>query len=339
MIAKHLENDLPVEYHETFDVVDSSKIQCFMDCPRKFFFRYVLGWTSEEPNIHLVFGSAWHEAMEHFMNNGLKKEQIFLAFDKLRKKYKEEYPNEFMEPDHYAKNLDNGLEALGEYARQWRPVDEFDTLYTEISGSVPITEEILLFVKLDTIVRETDGSIWSMEHKTTGRKTQSWMNKWTSKIQTGSYSHFLNILYPDDFEGIKINGSILRKKNNEFLRIPVRLNTKQMNQWLWEVRHWVEQIRWNYRELAKASKEDDVLRAFPRNTESCCKFGCDHPELCNLMSNPLRRMEEPPLGYKKEFWDPRKRDKSSKAVAHLKEEKEIKEKEQETETGEHHSNE
>lgn len=321
MIAKSIKNDLPVEYHETFDVVDSSKIQTFMDCPRKFFFRYVLGWTSDEPNIHLVFGSAWHEAMEHLMNHGLSEDQAFLAFDKFREKYKEEYPDMFMEPDHASKNTENALKALHQYVREWKTIDNFKTLYTEVSGSVPINEDVLLFVKIDTIA-DFDGEIWSLEHKTTGRKTQSWMNKWTSKIQVGSYSHFLNVAYPDRFEGIKINGAILRKKSNEFLRIPVRLSDAQMRYWLWEVNHWVEQIKWNFHELARCSPEDEVMTAFPRNTESCCKYGCDHPELCNLMSNPLRRKDETPLGYKKEFWDPRERE-GAKAEANLKESKEI----------------
>lgn len=340
MIAKHLKDELPVPYHETFDVLDSSKIQCFMDCPRKFFFRYVLGWQPVAPNIHFVFGGAWHEAMRHLLQNGYNEVEVLKAYMKFQSYWKKKFPHNWLEEEHYAKNLENAEKALKQYAKEWKHFDRNEeTLYTEVAGNVPIDKETLLFVKLDSIIRTEDGSIISREHKTTGRKTTAWLEKWPSKIQVGTYTHFLNVLFPDDANGLEINGAIVRKKSNEFLRIPVRLQQDQMSQWLWEVKHWVKQIKWNFEELARCSPEDEVLMAFPRNSESCCKFGCDHPEMCNLMNNPLRRMEEAPNGYEVDWWDPRKRLEEAEAVVDLTESKEIKKQETKSETTEHGSNE
>lgn len=316
------ELDLPVQYHSTFEIYDSSKIQAFMDCPRKFFFRYIMGWESEEPNIHLVFGSAWHEAMEHLLQNGYDNDNVLLAYGKFLDTYKEEYPVELGQSD--SKTPENALQALGEYAGLWKGKDKFKVLHTEVAGTVPIDEDQVIYWKTDSIIEDKDG-YWSLEHKTTGRKTGAWLSKWPSKIQTGTYTHVLNVMFGmDRVQGVKINGAILRKSTNEFLRIPVRLSNKQMQQWMWEVRHWLAQIEWNFIELSKCKKEDDVLTAFPRNGESCSKFGCPHPELCNLMTNPLQRQENPPLGYKKSFWNPAEREKKVKKVAHLEKSKEIK---------------
>ena len=55
----------PFNVCPTLQTVDSTKINTFLDCPRQYFFTYVLGWRSDRPNNHLVFGQAWHEAMEH----------------------------------------------------------------------------------------------------------------------------------------------------------------------------------------------------------------------------------------------------------------------------------
>ncbi len=49
----------------TFTIVDSSKLQDYMMCPRYYFYRYVLGWVPEEPNHDLIFGEAWHVSIAH----------------------------------------------------------------------------------------------------------------------------------------------------------------------------------------------------------------------------------------------------------------------------------
>ena len=66
MKLSELEYPEPVKAVPQFDIHDSTKINCFQTCPRKYFYKYVLGWSHEDANIHLVFGSAWHKAMEVF---------------------------------------------------------------------------------------------------------------------------------------------------------------------------------------------------------------------------------------------------------------------------------
>ena len=84
--------DYPVPKHDSWNVLDSTKIQSFMDCPRGFFFSYILGWRKEEPSIHLIFGSAWHDAMEHLANNGYGKASVEEAYEKFCATYGEYYP-------------------------------------------------------------------------------------------------------------------------------------------------------------------------------------------------------------------------------------------------------
>lgn len=314
---------LPVPYHHTFEIYDASKIQAFMDCPRKFFFRYILGWESTEPNIHLVFGSAWHEAIEHLLNHGYDHDNVLFAYEKFLKTYKEKYPSHY--EVHAAKTPENALQALTEYARQWKNQDDFKVLHTEVAGTVPVGDNTICYWKTDAIIQDKDG-FWTLEHKTTGRKTGSWLTMWPLKVQIGMYTHVLNIMFDrKDVRGVKINGAVLRSSSNEFIRIPVRLSNNQMLQWLWETKHWLSQIEWNFMELSKCKDSDPVMTAFPRNGESCSKFGCPHPELCNLMTNPLQRQEEPPHGYHTTWWNPAEREKEVKKVAHLEESTEIKE--------------
>lgn len=327
--APFSELSLPVPYHDTFDVLDSSKIQAFQDCPRGFFLRYILGLEPTEPNIHLVFGSAWHEAMEYLLNNGLSNESVLEAFQLFQEVYYEAYPRDLIDLGHGPKTPENALEALVQYAEKFKH-EVIETLYTEVAGTVPIDQDRVIHFKLDSVIRDEEGFIWSMEHKTTGRKSQAWMDKWSLKTQVGTYSHALFMLYGlNEVRGVKINGAVLRKKSNEFIRIPVRKSKKMMQAWLWETKYWLDQIAWNMIELSKSSPSEDVLMAFPRNTESCCKFGCRYPGICPVMENPLQLQDDNGeidlIGYRKNFWDPRDREEEAKVVAHLEKEVAIKE--------------
>ena len=46
----------PVPEHESWYIHDSSKIQEYLECPRMYFYRYVMGWTPDSFNNHTDFG-------------------------------------------------------------------------------------------------------------------------------------------------------------------------------------------------------------------------------------------------------------------------------------------
>lgn len=301
----------PISEHETFGVYDSSKVQTFMRCPRHFFFAYILGWRKEEPNIHLGFGSAWHDAMEHLYKAGLDNQNVLVACALFERRYLQEmgeYAGNFNAP---GKSLEAGWRALEEYARLYRAIDEGNTtLYTEVAGAVPITTEGRTFyTKMDTILRDKFGRIWSHEHKTTGRRTAAWENGWSMKLQINAYIYALRVLFPDDdVAGVKINGAILYKDRAEFLRIPVEKNDNQLLAFLWQANYFIDDIERNMEALADTSEADAVLQAFPANPEACGTFGCPYNGFCETWTNPLRHCQTPPIGFREEFWDPRKRE-------------------------------
>lgn len=304
-----LELPEPISYHPTMDVNDSSKIQAFQDCPRGFFFRYVLGWQREASNVHLVFGSAWHEAMEQLYQEGLTQENAVKAVDKFMQVYREGFPIEEEDDARAPKDPATAIKGISSFVQEYSRYDAGnETLFTEVAAAVPIREDgRLIHGKVDAIVREDDG-IWSHEHKTTGRNSSSWRNKWGLIIQVGTYSHVLHSIFIDEpVQGVKINGAVFTKSRGaEFLRIPVRKTAEDMQQYLWEVNHWIDILEWNWKELERCSASDDVMTAFPKNAQSCSKFGCRYDGLCSSWNNPLKRCHVPPPGFEVEFWDPRR---------------------------------
>lgn len=334
----------PIPKREIHDVIDSSKLQTFIECPRKYFFQHILGWQKKNLSVHLFFGSAWHEALEHLMNHGYEMSEVQIAYEKFKEIWDEEKPDDPLWEPHYAKNPSSALEGLVEYAEKWKRQDDFETLFTEVAGTIPVMDDQLIHWKVDAIIRDVDGWIWSLEHKTTGRNSSSWRNKWRMKTQTGTYHHALNGLYhlgifdefdPRGVKGVKINGTVFRKNDREFLRIPVRRSDDAMQQWLWETKHYIQQLRWNMQELAECSKSDQVMVAFPRNAESCTKFGCSFPGLCQNWANPLRYCKRgAPKDYEEDFWDPRRQEEEANQKVDLTDEQDpMKENEQSNTAG------
>lgn len=311
---------LPVPYHETFDVLDSTKLQAFMDCPRGFFFEYILGWRTDEPNIHLVFGSAWHEAMHYLFKEGFKEKQIMQAYDLFLSVYKESFPDEdswTQQP----KSPGTALKGLAAIASVWEK-REFEPLYFEVAGSVPVTAEDSMTFKMDLVLRDESG-VWCNEYKTTGRNTQAWREKWELLPQIAVYTHALKsmchaygIADPSEVQGVRVVG-LVTTKDPQVPILPFRISDNIMLAWLWEIRHWIEQLKWNFRQLAEAKESDPVMRAFPRNGYSCSKFGCKYPGMCSMWANPLKKCQSVPPGYKVEHWDPRKQEEEAEKVIHL----------------------
>jgi hypothetical protein len=306
--------------HHTWAIQDSSKIQNYMTCPRKYFFEHVLGWRYENPNVHLEFGTAFHLAMETLLSEGYSAESVARAYSKFLAHYRQFF-DESMDQATSPKNPGCALRALSMYIQQYpRDLDEFQVLHVEVSGSVPINSDRVIYFKTDTLCEGAEG-FFSLEHKTGSRFSTSWAAQWRLKFQVGTYLHVLYSLYPpNDVYGVKINGIFPHEEpkmkrdgtpyagsnDTEFHRVIVRRNLRSMQSWLTEANHWVDQINHDFDLLSETREEDEVLSAFPRCSESCTQYGvCPFLDYCSIWDNPLQHADSPPVNFKIHHWDPR----------------------------------
>lgn len=302
-------------------IIDGSKLKDLKDCPRGFFFRHILGWTPEDPNIHLVFGSALHAAMESFLIHGMDTEEkvqmAYLAFMDTwdRRTDESPFPDNLTE----AKNPEQAMLLLYDYAERYKgDMQRFETLYTEVQGVFPINKDgsRILHFNMDGVLREVErDKIVLQEHKSTGRHSKHWETQWDYTQQVTNY--FLAGVMHFGFERVdrvEVNGLVVRRptksiqNNFDFLRIPVRKSGAQLQANIAQLNHWWDYLEWNKDQLCKTEQDSPVLQAFPPNDASCAKFGCRFYPHCQK-ANPLAEYgSAPPIGYKEEFWDPTKRD-------------------------------
>ena len=306
-----------VPYHHTLDITDASKLSNYMDCPRQYFYRYVLGWSREGSNIHLVFGEGWHRAMEHLLLNGYEAESIKDAYDVFLDYYREHY-HESDDKINFPKSPESVLPALAQYTDTYQR-DDFEVMHTEVAGTVSIDDERVCHFRLDAVVRDKQG-IYCLEHKTASRLTSTWTSQWSLSMQVNLYIHALYMMFPNEkIYGVKVNGTIFRKSGCEFIRVPVRKTPDMMQVWWWNTLHWLDMLDWNFEQLEKSNPLDDIMMAFPMNTGNCTKyFGCAYQDFCKVWPNPLKKISDGvPLGFVESRWDPSARDEDAKLKVEL----------------------
>lgn len=303
---------LPVpDRRESWEVLDSTKIQCASRCLRRYFYEYVLGWRSDAPSNHLVFGSAWHAALEHLYKHQLNPEEIPEAYRLFLGEYREEFPNT---TDDWFKGKSPRAagEALIEYCETYASdAIKFKVLATEVGGLVPIGPERLIALKMDLVAEDRHG-IFGVEHKTGSVAGRTWDLQWDLSIQIGTYLHGLLASFIEDRDTqsrILINGTFFYKDKRAFKRIPCTRAGWSMLNWLDVVNHQYDMIEYEFEKLSQADPSDTVLNAFLMNPISCTDYGgCSFHDLCVGVPNPLKYAfnQYPPSGFKHYWWDPLK---------------------------------
>lgn len=298
----------PIPEHETWKIIDSSKITDSYECMRKYFFMHMLGWRSTRPNNHLVFGDAIHASMEYLLLNGYGVEQVVDAEELFYAIYRKDFPEETDEL-FTPKTPFRAVKMLSEYVQKYESdLQEFDVLYTEIAGTVALDDTTTVAFRMDSICKGE--KYFSLEHKTRqGPFNNQWAMQWPLATAPGTYTHALNCLYPpSEVAGVITNGLFFKKTKAplfEFKRIPVYKDKDQMQVWMQSTINQVDEIKHQMKVLEVCSDKDHVLDAFPMNPTACGNyFGCGFHDYCIAWPNPLQRCARPPLGYTVKFWNP-----------------------------------
>jgi hypothetical protein len=291
-------------------VIDASKLTAYKSCPRKYFYSYVLGWRSEYPSNHLVFGSAWHVAVEHLLQHKYSEDALdearylFLAY------YREHFSEESDEI-YRPKDPGNALLSLRAYQKRFaKDVRDYTVLYTEVGGLVSLANGVNMTFKQDAIVEDNEtGTIIGIDHKTSQRKTYDWGEKWAVSTQMLLYLHALHCLYGanNDVEMLTRCTFFYKSKPTDFDEHPIKKSTNELNQWLYRDSLWHAMLKRDEEILFNNDNIDDsIMFSFPQNENACFAYNtkCAHFNYCHSWNNPLQHCESTPIGTKIEFWNP-----------------------------------
>jgi len=310
---------------------DNTRLSDFRRCPRFFFFRHIMGWVmSGERRAPLVFGGAWHAAMDILWGSvaeGETRKQTlassYAAFVAYWTENGMPHPSEIdlaLAEEMSPRTPMNAKEMLeGYYDKRFRSIREVEILEIERPFAVPLTPDdpTLFYIgRIDKVVKPSPSSVRGIEHKTTtSMRLQNKVHKisglfaesFSPNSQVDGYLYALHLLFPEE-KGVDVwvDAALVHKVGEDFMFIPVDRQIQHLDSWLWEVHYWVDSIERQKENLATASSEDRYLAAFPKDTRSCFDFNtaCPYLGLCKARSNPLTWGAEAPGGYKEEKWDP-----------------------------------
>lgn len=299
-----------LEPREEWLIQDSTKIDDYLRCERKYFFKHILGWEPEDESFHRVYGRAMHKSLAILTKAHVREreELVASAITAFNLEFEKVFPQWAEgENDFGYKSSKNIGTVLIDYVIRYSD-DDFTNLFTEIGGSVPILGNRRIYFLMDSInFRESNEKYSSLEHKTGSKLSRSWRDQWRLSIQVGTYTHVLHCLYPrDKVEGVVVNGIILTKQT-QFERVPVERSLDSMDNWLWTTSRIVDNIEADIARLELQSQDEVVMTCFKQNPTSCTDFfGCEYWNICIARPNPLVIIDELPFGMKVRFWDPRK---------------------------------
>lgn len=294
-----------------------------MDCPRSYFFEFILGWRPFLPNVHLAFGIGLHASLEYLMLHGYSQDNAMTAHELFDKVFQEEYVS-ICGDDHPKKNSGNAFYSLQMYQNAYQSdLTDFEVLHTEIAGSVMIDLDKKFYYRSDAICKGDICGLtgyFSMEHKTGTTFSELWADKWKQKTQLGVYSHVLHTIYPhDEVIGVIINGFFpagppaLTKQGvpyanyspPDFQRVLVRKTPLQMEDWIITTINWYDDIVKDTEAVLKVQDDEPVMSCFRKNPEACDKyFGCKYRNFCHLWANPVHKGAVVQEGFREFHWNP-----------------------------------
>lgn len=304
---------LPIPHHPSQEVLDSTKLQGYQDCPRRFFYEYLLGWRNARPNNHLHFGKAVHLAFEHIIREGYTGDSVIKALEIFNTEYRGAFPPE-TDPIFTPKTPDRFFDLLIEYLKKYAddPL-RYEVYKTEFGGTISLSPTHELAFKMDTILFDRETQLYtSLEHKTKGSNyiSDNYPIEHEMGIQCGTYTHVLNCLFPpEEVGGVIINCLCFKKtKKPEFIlqRFPIMLSNNQMNIWLENTIAWMDRIYLDLIRLSETKESADVMTAFPCNGRNCTNYNstCPYILMCRNWANPLQHLHQMPVDCVVDLWNP-----------------------------------
>ncbi len=305
---------------------DNTRIKDFKTCPRAFYYRHRRHWRREGTAPALVFGLAWHAAMDILWPKAkeLNDEDLltasFLAFDKVWRdegfpgyeEWKLEYDETFQ-----PRTPGNAIEMLAHYIKQRGPfIRESATVeQVEMPFAVPIYDDnpdTFYIGRIDKVI-VYKGRWIAIEHKTSTSYSKehifrsNFINSFAPNSQIDGYAYNLPEVLGKKLQAIWIDAALVHKTVHDgFKFLPIDRSEEMLSSWHVETQNWIERIDMEDK-LSKAeitSGKPGPMKAFPKNTEACQNFsGCSYADICRFIPDP-RKLENPPDGFIKDRWSP-----------------------------------
>lgn len=142
--------------------VSNSRIKTFRSCHYAHYLKYVKGLVKKQKAGALIRGSAIHECLEAY-NSGKSWKKPFLRFK--QDFYESTFEEERVELGDLPGMVEELMENYVHYYQEVNPED-YEYLDNELHFELPLTSSITIEGYIDSLVKDSKGRIFTVEHKT-----------------------------------------------------------------------------------------------------------------------------------------------------------------------------
>ncbi len=272
-------------------VIDSTILMEFVDCPTKGFYSFFRQLGSTEPAYDLICGGAFAKGLE-VLRRAFYGEKIGLekALEKGMLAGLEAYPLIDIPEHKQQKGPDRVATALAHYVQHWNPIiDHIQPSYdadgmprVEYTFSIPLpiphpeTGQPIIYAGRFDMLGVYNGQLIVVDEKTTGQLGPTWSNKWNLRRQ------FTGYVWACQQYGLPVVGAIARgvafyketKANPSGHGFSESLQMRPQ----YMVDQWYEQTLRDIKRMIRAWEENWYDQDFG---ETCAAYsGCPFQTLC-----------------------------------------------------------
>lgn len=258
-----------------FQIVwNSTSLGALKDCPRKYYYSIICGWSTGGENIHIIFGLAYHKAVElyHFAKAKGQSHESALAVA-VRSALEATYPDTLLDSKKSRWNL---IRTIVWYLDQFGPDDPIKTLILNSGEPAvevtfahhldipsPTGDPYILAGHIDRI-GEFAGPLYYTDLKTTGAALGDfYFENYSPNNQMSVYSYAGQIITDVPLKGGIIDAAQILVSGSRFQRGFVNRTPDQLLEWRDDLAYWLGMAQ------SFASREH-----WPMNDQACrlCNF-------------------------------------------------------------------
>jgi hypothetical protein len=272
-------------------------MSAYMTCPREYYFGMVLHRRSKGKSPALVFGSAWHKALEVHYKSGGDRDLVRFAVQEWWSREGHHDPDDYRTMQRVLLDYDRYIKEYGEdpSKEDGKTIGSPGNMMVELSTNAQ-SEDLLhpWAGKLDRIIDLT-GLTYPEDHKTTSRLDKHYFRQFKLSNQMMGYTKLAKGLLPSrTVVGVRINVSHVLTEKTTFIRHLETFNPSQISNWVRVMNYWMrDRLAVDYTALNLFMAENGLTEKplippaeiFPQHFgDNACsrKFGmCTYHEVCS----------------------------------------------------------
>ena len=288
------------------EVIDSSMLKDYIDCPAYFYLRHILGLRKSFPagtgEAKFDWGTCWHHVMRAYKHNDYDLGSGLTAIEA-------HFP-EYITPstDKYKRSKERMIAAFFDYVEKYQEADvrDFEILRQEQFFDVyDEVQDLRWCGRIDDLMRRTRNSrILVNDYKTSSSMGPNYFNQHELGFQFPGYVWAADHLFAgEEVVEIMVDVMYMVTAKHEFFRKTFRYPAPRINEWVRNVKLWMAPL-WDL-----INYHIDEPEAWGFNWNHCTHYGlCDFFQIHSLTPQGSSRINVLQADYVVDYWDPRNED-------------------------------